>query len=132
VVSAYKAYDIVTLVMTPGGNPGETVFVKLDASLRDVNSRSDPIAFFISRDGILPQRSVEQWMSVAPYYGSTGSVTWVVEATAGVEETFRLQLLSQSGSSLCGQTNTCTVHQVTGAISAISVPSGASGGKTLD
>jgi hypothetical protein len=130
-VTLYRPYDIATIVITPGGAPGEPAFIKLDANLRDWNSRAAPVAFFVARDGS-ETRSIEQWTGVHPLYGTTGSVTWVVEATAGVQETFRLQLLSQPNNGLCAQQNTCTIHQVTGAISAITVPLGASGGPTLD
>jgi hypothetical protein len=131
-VTAFRPYDIVTLVITPGGNPGDTVFIKLDASLRNQNSRNDPVDFFIARDAVVPERSVEQWMGVNPVYGAVGSVTWVVQAMAGVQETFRLQMAAQPNSGSCALLNSCTIHSVTGALSAITAPAGASGGPTLD
>jgi hypothetical protein len=130
-VSTFNPYDLVTLVITPGGNPGDTVFIKLDASLRAWNSRNAPIGFFVSRDGVTGERSIEQWVAVSPL-GTTGSVTWVVEATAGMEETFRLQLQSAPNTGSCAQLNSCTVHQVIGSLSAITAPLGASGGNTLE
>jgi hypothetical protein len=129
-ISQVRPYEVATLVITPGGTAGEPAFIKLDAMLRDANSRSEAITFFLTRDGT-NQRSLEQAMAVPPLYGTSGSVTWVVEGTAGLQETFRLQVFAQPFNSICAQQNTCTLHQVTAAISAITAPFGASGGRTL-
>lgn len=113
--------DVVVLTMTPGGEPGQPVVIKLDATLRNYNNRGEQVGFWLVRDRGA-QHSPEQWMSSPNPAGAVGAVTWVVRGTAGTTETFRLQMTTASAQLNCAAFNRCTVHQVSGAISAISIP----------
>jgi hypothetical protein len=110
--------DVAVLTVTPGGEPGRPVTIKLDATLRNFNNRGEQVGFWLVRDRS-PQHSPEQWMSSPNPAGAVGAVTWVVQGTAGVSETFRLQMTTAAAQPNCAPYNRCTVHQVTGAISAI-------------
>ncbi len=113
--------DVAVLTITPGGEAGQPVTIKLDATLRNYNNRGEQVGFWLVRDR-LAQHSPEQWMSSPNPAGAVGAVTWVVQGTAGVTETFRLQMTTATAQPNCAAFNRCTVHQVSGAISAITTP----------
>ena len=117
--------NIETLTIRTGGVPGQTQFVKLDATFTlYVPSGTCPCrAYFqLVRDGggstpAVHYAQVDQSGSM-----DSGSHTWVVAVPTDTTQTFRLQGTIYSGSG---------TMQAWGSITAITAPFGSTGGSTL-
>jgi hypothetical protein len=123
--------EVGSLTIDPGGSASETMFVKVDAMIHASYNISDlDVWFYITHDesGL---RSPYLRFQPAMYGGTPGSITWVALVQGGAVQTFRLFSNPDRRPPNCAEFNSCGNWNIDAAVSAISAPYGASGGKTL-
>jgi hypothetical protein len=118
--------DLAVVTIHTGGVPGQTGFVKLDASISayPLFTTGCPceVNFHILQDG--GNSSVRYYATVAGLPGSVGGgVTWALPVPTASTQTFRLQMLlnGSAGATIAGR----------GALTALYVPFGNTGANAL-